>query len=154
MSNPQKKLEELSIKLPAASKPAANYVSYIQSGNQIIISGQLPFQNGSLDNHKGKLGADCSIEKGKEAAKLCAINLLAQAADATGGKLEKLRCLKLGVFVNSSADFTEHPAVANGASDFLAAILGDNGKHARAAVGVASLPFGVAVEVEAIFEII
>jgi enamine deaminase RidA (YjgF/YER057c/UK114 family) len=148
-----KKLEELGVQIPEAAKPAANYVPYIISGNQIIVSGQVPIVGGSFEGHVGKLGDGFSIEQGQETAKVCAINVLSQVKDACGGSLDKARCLKLGVFVNSTSDFTEHPAVANGASNFIAEVLGENGKHARAAVGTSSLPFGVAVEVEAVFEI-
>ena len=102
----------------------------------------------------GKLGVDVGVEVGQAAAQLCAINVLAQLKAACGGDLDRVvRCLKLGVFVNATPDFTQHPEVANGASDLIAAVFGDAGKHARAAVGVGSLPRGVAVEVDAIFEI-
>lgn len=154
MSVVAQKLEELNIVIPEASKPAANYVPYTISGNQIIISGQIPFVNGSVEGQVGKLGDDFSIEQGKAVAKVCAINIISQLKDASKGDLSKVRCIRLGVFVNSTPDFTEHPAVANGASDLIAEVFGENGKHARAAVGVAALPFGVAVEVEATFEFI
>ncbi len=154
MSAVAKKLEELNIDLPKASKPAANYIPYTISGNQVIISGQIPFVNGSVEGQVGKLGQNYSIEQGKKVARVCAINVLSQLKEACNGDLSKARCLRLGVFVNSTPDFTEHPAVANGASDLIAEVFGENGKHARAAVGVAALPFGVAVEVEATFELI
>lgn len=154
MSAVAKKLEELNIQLPIAAKPAANYVPYMISGNQVVISGQIPFVNGSLEGQVGKLGADFSIEQGKAVAKVCAINIISQLKDACKGDLSKAKCIRLGVFVNSTPDFKDHPAVANGASDLIAEVFGENGKHARAAVGVAALPFGVAVEVEAIFELI
>ena len=153
MSAVAKKLEELNIEIPEAAKPAAKYVPYTVSGNQIIISGQLPFVNGSLDAQVGKLGDNFSIEQGQEVAKICAINILSQVKDACGGDLDKAKCLRLGVFVNATPDFTEHPQVANGASELVANVLGDNGIHARSAIGVSGLPFGVAVEVEATFEI-
>ncbi|MDA0780771.1 MAG: RidA family protein [Rickettsiales bacterium] len=154
MSAVAKKLEELNIIIPEAAKPAANYVPYTISGNQIIISGQIPFVNGSVEGQVGKLGDNFSIEQGKAVAKVCAINIISQLKDASNGDLSKVKCVRLGVFVNSTPDFTEHPAVANGASDLIAQVFGNNGKHARAAVGVSSLPFGVAVEVEATFEFI
>jgi enamine deaminase RidA (YjgF/YER057c/UK114 family) len=154
MSAALQKLEELKIEIPDAAKPAANYVPYVISQNQIIISGQLPFKDGSVEAQMGKLGDDCSIEKGQEVARICAINVISQLKDACEGNLNKVKCVRLGVFVNSKPDFTEHPAVANGASDLIAEIFGKNGEHARAAVGVSSLPFGVAVEVEATFEFI
>jgi enamine deaminase RidA (YjgF/YER057c/UK114 family) len=154
MSAVTKKLEELNIQLPIAAKPSANYVPYMISGNQVIISGQIPFVNGSLEGQVGKLGDNFSIEQGKAVAKVCAINIISQLKDACKGNLSKAKCIRLGVFVNSTPDFKDHPAVANGASDLIAEVFGENGKHARAAVGVAALPFGVAVEVEAIFEMI
>ncbi|PIR39619.1 MAG: hypothetical protein COV35_03700 [Alphaproteobacteria bacterium CG11_big_fil_rev_8_21_14_0_20_39_49] len=154
MSAVAQKLEELNIIIPEAAKPAANYVPYTISGNQIVISGQIPFVNGSVEGQVGKLGENFSIEQGKAVAKVCAINIISQLKDASNGDLSKVKCVRLGVFVNSTPDFTEHPAVANGASDLIAEVFGNNGKHARAAVGVASLPFGVAVEVEATFEFI
>jgi enamine deaminase RidA (YjgF/YER057c/UK114 family) len=153
MSAVAKKLEELSVEIPVATKPAANYVPYIISGNQVIISGQIPFVKGSVEGQVGKLGADFTVEQGKAVARVCAINIISQLKDACGGNLDTAKCVRLGVFVNSTPDFTEHPAVANGASDLIAQVFGEKGKHARAAVGVAGLPFGVAVEVEAIFEI-
>jgi enamine deaminase RidA (YjgF/YER057c/UK114 family) len=153
MSAVAKKLEELNLEIPVASKPAANYVPYIISGNQVIISGQIPFVNGKVDGQVGKLGDNFTIEQGQGVARVCAINIISQLKDACGGNLDKAKCVRLGVFVNSTPDFTEHPAVANGASNLIAEVFGERGKHARAAVGVAGLPFGVAVEVEAIFEI-
>lgn len=154
MSQIAKKLEELNINIPAASKPAANYVPYVISGKQVIISGQIPFVNGSVEGQVGKLGDDFTIEQGKAVARVCGINILSQLREACGGDLAKVkRCVRLGVFVNSTPDFKDHPAVANGASDLIAELFGEKGQHARAAVGVAGLPFGVAVEVEATFEI-
>ena len=135
MSAVAKKLQELAIEIPQAAKPAANYVPYIISGNQIIISGQIPFDNGSLEGNIGKLGQDFSTEKGQQVAKICAINIISQVKDACGGDLDKVKCIRLGGFVNSTPEFTEHPAVVNGASDLIAEVFGENGKHARAAVG-------------------
>jgi enamine deaminase RidA (YjgF/YER057c/UK114 family) len=154
MSAIAKKLQELDIQIPEATKPAANYVPYTIIGNQIVISGQIPFVNGSLEGQVGKLGDNFSVEQGQKVARVCAINIISQLRDACNGDLSKAKCVRLGVFVNSTPDFKDHPAVANGASDIIAQIFGEKGKHARAAVGVASLPFGVAVEVEAIFELI
>ncbi|MBL1242159.1 MAG: RidA family protein [OCS116 cluster bacterium] len=148
-----KRLSELGVTLPSPAAPAANYVPYVISGNQLIISGNLPFGADGLE-YVGKVGDDISLEDAQAAAKLCAINILAQANVALGGDLTRVkRLLRLGGFVNATADYTQQPAVINGASDFMVAVLGDAGKHARAAVGVASLPFGVSVEVDAIFEI-
>jgi enamine deaminase RidA (YjgF/YER057c/UK114 family) len=151
MSHIAQKLQELGITLPAAAAPAANYVPVFISGKSIVVSGQLPFKDGSFAHAVGKLGDTVSVEKGQEYAKYCAINILAQINQAVGD-LENVRCVKLGVFVNGTADFMDQSAVANGASDFMVEVLGDKGRHARSAVGVASLPFGVAVEVDAVFE--
>jgi enamine deaminase RidA (YjgF/YER057c/UK114 family) len=151
--NIAKKLAAINLVLPEPVAPAANYVPYVVSGNLVVISGQLPMKDGKLQ-FTGKLGKDISIEQGQEAAKICGINLLAQLRSACGGNLDKVkRCVRLGVFVNSADDFTDQPKVANGVSDLMVAVLGDAGKHARAAVGTNTLPFGVAVEVDAIFEI-
>ncbi|MEF3048698.1 RidA family protein [Pseudotabrizicola sp. L79] len=152
MSQIETRLAELGVTLPDAPAPAANYVPWVISGNTVYISGQISQNaNGMI---KGKLGADLTIEDGAEAAKCCAISLLAQLKAATGGKIDRMvRLVKLVGFVNSTADFTDQPKVINGASDFFVAALGDAGRHARSAVSAASLPFGVAVEIEAIFEI-
>lgn len=146
------RLAELGITLPEPAAPAANYVPYVQSGNQLFVSGQLPMGPNGVE-YVGTCGKDIDVADGQKAARLCAINLLAQAKAATGN-LDRLRVVKLGGFVASTPDFTQQPAVVNGASDLMAEVLGERGRHARAAVGVAALPFGVAVEVEAIFEII
>ncbi len=133
--------------------PVANYVPFTISGKQVFVSGQLPMRSGQVA-YTGRLGDGVSIEDGEAAAALCAINLLAQAKNACGGDLAKLgRCLKLGGFVASTADFTDHPKVVNGASNLIAEAMGDAGQHARFAVGVSSLPLGAAVEVDAIFEL-
>ena len=152
MSNIETRLAELGVTLPDAPAPAANYVPFVQTGNLVHISGRICQNAGGLI--KGKVGSDLTIEAGAEAAKLCAISLLAQLKKACGGDLSRVvRAVKLVGFVNSAADFTEQPKVINGASDFLVAVLGDAGRHARSAVSAASLPFGVAVEIEGIFEI-
>jgi enamine deaminase RidA (YjgF/YER057c/UK114 family) len=148
----EKRLSELGVTLPAAAAPAANYVPYCVTGNLLFTAGQLPLKEGKLQA-SGLLGRDVDTAAGKEAAKYCAINILAQAKAALGD-LEKIRRLvKITVFVASVPDFVEQHLVANGASDFLVAVLGDRGKHARSAVGTASLPLDAAVEIEAIFEI-
>jgi enamine deaminase RidA (YjgF/YER057c/UK114 family) len=145
------RLAELNITLPEAAAPAANYVPFVMSGNQLYISGQIPMGANGLE-YIGKLGDNTSVEDGQAAARLCAVNILAQAKSALGD-LEKIkRLVKLVGFVNSTPDFTDQPKVINGASDFMVAVLGDKGPHARSAVGVAALPFGVAVEIEAIIE--
>lgn len=153
MSSIEQRLAELNITLPKAAPPAANYVPYVQSGPLLFVAGQIPFLNGEK-GHIGRLGADFTIEQGKDAARACALNILSQTLAAAGGDWNKIvRCVKLGGFVNCTPDFDQMPAVINGASDLIAAILGDCGKHARVAVGAPSLPFGVAVEIDAIFEL-
>ena len=147
----EKRLSDLGITLPAAAAPAANYVPFMVSGKLVFTAGQLPLKDGKL-TATGLLGRDVDVAGGKEAAKQCAVNILAQAKAALGD-LEKIRrIVKISVFVASSSDFTEQHLVANGASDFLVAALGERGKHARSAVGVASLPLNAAVEIEAIIE--
>ena len=150
--NFEAKLAELGVTLPDAPASAANYVPFVEVGGIVTVSGQLP--KGPDGLMTGKLGADLTVEQGAEAAKACAIALLAQVKAACGGDLDRLvRVIKLGGFVNSTPDFTEQASVINGASDFMAAALGDAGKHARAAVSAVSLPFGVAVEIEGTFQI-
>ncbi|MFZ9019884.1 MAG: RidA family protein [Paracoccaceae bacterium] len=146
------KLKELGITLPDAPAPAANYVPFVQVGDIVYVSGQISADtNGFI---KGKLGDDMTTEEGAAAARACAINLLAQVKAACGGDLDRLvRVVKLTGFVNSTADYTDQPKVVNGASDLLAEALGDAGKHSRSAVSAASLPLGVAVEIEGIFQV-
>jgi len=147
------RLKELGIELPQPAAPLANYVGYAVSGSLVIVAGQLCTWNGQL-RHIGKLGAGASIAEGQQAARLCALNVLAQARAAAGGDLDRIRrVLRLGGFVNCTPEFTDMPQVVNGASDVMVELFGDAGKHARAAVGVASLPGGVAVEVEGMFEL-
>ncbi|MDQ2066869.1 RidA family protein [Xinfangfangia sp. CPCC 101601] len=152
MSDIESRLAELGVTLPDAPAPAANYVPFVTVGNLVHISGQISQdENGMI---KGRLGDDMSIEDGAAAAKRCAISLLAQLKKAAGGDLSRVsRAVKLTAFVNSTPDFLDQPKVVNGASDFLVAALGDAGRHARSAVSAASLPFGVAVEIEGIFEL-
>ncbi len=153
MSKIEQRLTELGLELPAPPAPVASYVPYTVSGTLVVISGQIPIEGGK-PQFIGKLGAEISLEDGKSAARLCALNLVAQVKAACGGDLDRVtRCLRLGVFVNATPDFTQHPEVANGASDFMVAVMGEAGRHARAAVGAGSLPRGVAVEVEGLFEI-
>lgn len=150
---PASRLKALGIELPKPAAPLANYVPTVRSGDLLFVSGQLPLANGKIA-FTGKVGAAISAEEGKEAAKLCAINILAQAAAALDGDLSRIvRCVKLGGFVASAPDFVQHPAVVNGASDFMVAVLGDAGKHSRFAVGAPALPFDASVEVEAVFEV-
>lgn len=147
------RLAELGVTLPDAPAPVANYVSFVIADKLVHVSGQIS-QN-AAGVIRGKLGADMSVEDGAEAAKCCAISLLAQLKKACDGDLSKLkRVVKLGGFVNSTPDFTDQPKVINGASDFMVAALGDAGRHARAAVSAAALPLGAAVEIDAIFELV
>lgn len=147
------RLKELGIELPTPPAPVASYVPYVVSGNLVTISGQVTMGPQGLE-YIGKVGAEVSLDDGKAAARLCAINVIAQVKAACGGDLDRVRrCVRVGVFVNAVADYTQHPEVANGASDLFMAVFGDAGKHARAAVGAGSLPRGVACEVEAVFEI-
>jgi enamine deaminase RidA (YjgF/YER057c/UK114 family) len=148
------RLNALGIALPQASIPLAAYTPTVRCGSTLYISGQVPIWNGTL-RHIGKLGADCSLDDGRAAARLCALNIIAQAKLALDGDLDRVaRVAKLVGFVNSTADFVDQPKVINGASELMQEVFGDKGKHARSAVSAASLPFGVAVEVEAILEII
>lgn len=147
------RLSELGITLPQAAAPAANYVPYVISGNLLTISGQLPMENGKVAV-TGHLGRNVDVATGQRAAELCAINILSQASAALGGDLGRIRRLiKLNGFVASVPEFGEQHLVINGASNLLATVLGEAGKHARAAVGMAALPFNAAVEIDAIMEI-
>jgi len=147
------RLRELGIELPEAPTPAANYVPWVRAGALVFVSGQIPMVDGK-PGFVGKLGEDMSVEEGQAAARTCALALLAQVKVACDGDLDRVvRCLKLGGFVNCAPDFTDHPQVINGASNLMVDVLGDTGRHARFAVGAASLPFGVAVEVDGIFEV-
>lgn len=153
MAGIENKLEALGLSLPKAAAAAANYIPFVISGRTLYIAGQIPFLNGEK-MHVGRLGENMGIDEGKKAAEACALNILAQADAAVGGDWSKIvRVIKLGGFVNCTPDFYQMPAVVNGASDLMVAVLGENGKHARFAVGAPSLPLGVAVEVDAIFEL-
>ena len=146
------RLAELGIALTDAPAPAANYVPYVQVGDTLYVSGQVSMNADGFIT--GKLGADMDVDAGAAAAKTCAIALLSQVKAACGGDIERLtRVIKLTGFVNSTAEFGDQPKVINGASDFLVEALGDKGRHSRSAVSAASLPFGVAVEIEGIFQI-
>ena len=149
----EKKIEELKIKLPEAKPPVGSYVATKITGNLLFISGQISIaENGELI--KGKIGKELSTEQGYDAAKRCGLSIVAQAKLACNGDLSKIKsCVKLTGFVNSTDDFIEQPKVINGASDLIAAIFGDAGMHTRAAVSTNSLPLGVSVEVDAIFEL-
>jgi len=149
----EKKINELSIKLPKAANPVGSYVATKITGKILFISGQISMsENGDLI--KGKLGKALSTEDGYKAAKRCALNIVSQAKKACGDDLNKIKsCIKITGFVNSTDNFIEQPKVINGASDLIVAIFGDAGMHSRAAVSTNSLPLGVAVEVDAIFEL-
>lgn len=148
-----KRLEELKITLPDTPAPAGNYVPVVRTGDLLFVAGQIPLESGK-PRFVGKLGRDLGIEDGQQAARLCALNILAQVSRALDGDLDRVvRCVRVCGFVNSTPEFTEQPQVVNGASDLLVAVLGDAGPHARAAVGCSSLPRGVAVEVEAVLEV-
>lgn len=149
----EEKLQQLGLSLPQVTLPAANYVPTVISGNQLIVSGQLPVRDGKA-HYVGKVGVDISMEEAQACAQLCGLNILAHAKATLEGDWSRVkRLVRLGVFVNAPDDFTDHPKVANGVSDMMVALFGDAGKHARCAVGVSGLPFGVAVEVEALFEL-
>ena len=149
----ENKLKELNIELPNAPDPVGAYVAFKKIGNLLFISGQLPIsKDGEII--KGKIGAGLDLEDGQRASKLCVINILAQVKKALGGDLNKVKnCIKITGFVNSTDDFKDQPKVINPASETLSAVFSDNGKHARAAISVNSLPLGAAVEIDAIFEI-
>lgn len=145
-------LAELGLNLPAAPMPAANYVPVVQTGNLLFVSGQIS-RSPDGDEVLGKLGAEVSVEDGQRAARICAMNILAQVK-ATVGDLDRIvRIVRLNGFVNSTHEFTAHPQVINGASDLMGQVLGERGKHSRCALGVAALPFGVAVEIDAVVEV-
>lgn len=148
------KLKELGHELPKVAPPAANYVPCLIADDDFLyIAGQIPFLNGQK-MHIGRVGDTLTTEQGVEAAKACALNILAWADNAVGGDWNKIkRCIKLGGFVNCTPEFTDHPAVINGASNLIGEVMGESGKHVRFAVGANSLPFGVAVEIEALFEL-
>ena len=151
--NFEKKIDELKIKLPEAKAPVGSYVATKIIGNLLFISGQISISD-SGDLIKGKVGKELSTQDGYEAAKRCGLSIVAQAKVACDGDLSKIKsCVKLTGFVNSTEDFIEQPKVINGASDLIAAIFGDAGMHTRAAVSTNSLPLGVSVEVDAIFEL-
>jgi enamine deaminase RidA (YjgF/YER057c/UK114 family) len=152
MGRIEKRLAELGLVIPEAAPPVATYVPFVHSGSLVLISGQVSIANGALI--KGALGADLSLEDGIAAAHACGVNLIAQMKAACGGDLDRVRrVVRLGGFVNCTADFTDHPKVINGASDLMVEVFGDVGKHCRAAVGAPSLPLGAAVEIEATIEI-
>jgi len=147
------RLSELGIELPPANVPAGNYVPYVQTGNLLFVSGQIPMVDGK-PGFIGRLGAEIEVEEGAKAARTCALAILSQVKAALSGDLDRVKRVgKLTGFVAATPDFTGQPTVVNGASDLMVEIFGDAGRHARAAVGMSSLPAGVAVEVEAVLEV-
>ncbi len=147
------RLKELNITLPEAAAPVASYVAAVRTGNLIFVSGQVTRNNDKLE-YVGKLGREFDVAQGQQAARLCALNIIAQLKKALAGNLDRVkRCVKVTGFVNGTPEFADQPKVINGASDLLVDVFGEAGKHARAAVGMGSLPLGVAVEVEAVFEV-
>ena len=154
MGTVDKKLAELGVTLPTPAAPIANYVGFARSGNLLIVSGQLCLGPDGKPVAKGQLGAGVSIEDGNKAARMCAINILAQVKNALG-ELDKVkRVIRLGGFINSAPGFNDGPKVMNGASDLMVATFGDIGRHARTTVGVSALPLECAVEVEGMFEVV
>jgi enamine deaminase RidA (YjgF/YER057c/UK114 family) len=145
-------LAELGITLPSAPAPAANYVPVVQTGNLLFVSGQIS-RSPTGEEVLGKLGAGLGIPEGQRAAELCAINILAQVKAAVGDLDRVVRIVRLNGFVNAAPDFVDHPQVINGASNLMGKVLGERGKHSRCALGVSGLPFGVAVEIDAVVEV-
>lgn len=149
----EQKLKELGLQLPPASKPIANYVKYVRTGNLLFLAGHGPTKADGT-NIMGKVGKDLTVEQGYEAAKITALSLIATLKDALGGDLSKVkRIVKVNGYVNCLPDFTEQPKVINGCSDLLVAVFGDKGKHARAAMGMVALPNNIAVEIELVVEV-
>lgn len=146
-------LAGLGLVIPTPGEAAGNYVSFVRTGNLVFLSGQVPIENG-VRKFIGKVGREFTVEQGQQAAALAALNMLARLKAACDGDLDRVvRCVKLLGFVNATEDFGDHPKVVNGASDLMVKVFGEAGRHARSAVGMGSLPFGVAAEVEGIFEI-
>ena len=148
--NIAEKLKSMGLSVPEAPTPAGSYLGYREAGGLLYIAGQLPIQGDIFI--KGKLGAGLTVEQGQEAARLCALNILAQAKAARGSLDNISRIIRITGFVNSAPDFHDHPKVINAASDLFAALMGDDGRHSRVALGVAALPLGAAVEIDAIIE--
>lgn len=146
------RLAALGVSLPTPAAPQANYVPVVRTGNLLFVSGQIPIGPNGIE-FVGKVGKEFGIEEGRACARLCGINIIAQTKAAIGDLEKVVRIVKLVGMVNSTPDFTDQPKVINGCSDFLVDVFGDKGRHARSAVSVASLPFGVAVEIEAVIEV-
>lgn len=149
----EKRIAELGLELPSASVPLARYVPFASWGNMIFLAGQLPFANGDLI-HKGRVGSDVDIRRGQAAARQCGINLLANLRLACAGNLDRVaRCLKITGFVSSTEEFFDQAIVLNGCSELMIDVFGEQGQHARSAIGVSVLPFNAPVEIEAIFAV-
>jgi len=147
------RLATLGLSVPVAPTPAANYIPWVRAGNLVYIAGQVPVKDGVFA-WVGKVGSDWTVEQGKQAAREVALNVLSQLKTALNGDLDRVvQAVKLNGFVNSTPDFPQQPAVINGASELMIEVFGDAGRHARSAVGVAQLPFGVAVEIDGVFEV-
>lgn len=153
MGEIDKRLAELGVTVPEPAAPVANYVGWVKTGNLVFTAGQVPLKDGKF-LYQGKVGKDVTVEDAAEAAKLCAINIIAQVKVACGGDLDRVkRIVKLVGFVNGVPEFADQPKVINGASDFMVAVFGEKGKHARSAVGAGSLPLNLSVEIEAVVEV-
>ena len=153
MGQIDERLKELGIEIPTPAAPVANYLGWVRTGNLVFTAGQVTVKDGEF-LYKGRVGAEVSVEDAAEAAKLCAINIIAQLKQACDGDLDRVkRIVKMVGFVNGVPAFTDHPKVINGASDFMVEVFGDKGNHARSAVGAGSLPLNIAVEIEAIAEV-
>jgi len=153
MGKVDQRLAELGIEVPTPAAPVANYVGFVRTGNLVFTAGQVPLKDGKF-LYQGIVGKDVTVEEAAEAARLCAINIIAQLKAACGGDLDKVRrIVKLVGFVNGVPGFGDQPKVINGASDLMVAVFGDAGKHARSAVGAGSLPINLSVEIEAIAEV-
>ena len=146
-------IAQLGIELPTPAPPAGAYVPFVVAGGLLLVAGQLPMWNGTL-KYDGRVGAEITLEDGIAAARLCGLNLLAQARAACDGDLDRVRrVLRLGGFVQAAPGFTDHPKVLNGASELMVEVFGQDGRHVRVAVGAASLPMAAAVEIEGMFDI-
>ena len=147
------RLEKLGISLPPAPAAVASYVPYVRTGDLVFVAGQIPISGGNIV-YRGAVGAEVSVEDGAAAARLCALNIIAQVRAACDGELDRVvRCVRLGGYVNAGSDFVDHPKVVNGASELIVEVFGEAGRHARIAVGASNLPLGVAVEIDAVFEV-
>lgn len=153
METVEQRVSGLGLIIPPAAAPVANYVGAVRTGGLLAVSGQLCFGPDGALVAKGKLGAGVSVEQGQAAARVCAINLLAQVKAATGSLDRVRRVVRLGGFINADPDFLNTPKVMNGASDLMVAVFGEHGRHARTTIGVAALPMNAAVEVEGLFEV-